>query len=145
MLRGVPFVLLVEDDDDERLLAERALTRAGVNSLIHIADGLQAKSFLEAQAASKDPQMPDIVLMDLKLPGMGGHEVLEWMATRPEFHSLLRYVLSSSGNPQDRVRAEQAQIAGYFVKPLTGPDVESLKHDYLENLARLSSGGGSPA
>src|SRR6202012_2871501 len=66
MPQSVPSVLLVEDDDDERFLAERTLTRAGVRSLIHIPNGLQAKTFLETQAANKDPQMPDIVLMDLK-------------------------------------------------------------------------------
>jgi CheY-like chemotaxis protein len=103
MPQNVPSVLLVEDDDDERFLAERQLSRAGVNSLIHIPNGLQAKTFLETKA-TQAAQMPDIVLMDLKLPGMGGHQVLEWMATRPELGSLLRYVLSSSGNPQDRVR-----------------------------------------
>jgi CheY-like chemotaxis protein len=141
MPQNVPSVLLVEDDDDERFLAERQLSRAGVNSLIHIPNGLQAKTFLETKA-TQAAQMPDIVLMDLKLPGMGGHQVLEWMATRPELGSLLRYVLSSSGNPQDRVRAEQANIAGYFVKPLTAQDIEKLKRDHLDNLARCASGGG---
>ena len=128
MSHHLPSILLVEDDDDERLLAERALSRAGLTSLIHLPDGLQAKDFLETRTQTGTPApLPDILLLDLKLPGMDGHQVLEWMDDKPQFRHLLRYVLSSSGNPLDRSRAEQAQIAGYFVKPLTAQNIELLK------------------
>jgi CheY-like chemotaxis protein len=146
---SIPSILLVEDDDDERFLAERALVRAGLTSLIHLPDGLQAKAYLETRAhAATNAPLPDIVLMDLKLPGMDGHQVLEWMGDKPEFRGLLRYVLSSSGNPQDRSRAEHAHIAGYFVKPLTAVDIETLKRAHRTRLANpdgREEHPGSPA
>jgi CheY-like chemotaxis protein len=131
-----PFILLVEDDDDERFLAERVLTRAGLSQIRHIPDGLQAKHFLEEIATQPREivSKPDIVLMDLKLPGMHGQKVLEWMATRSEFGGLLRYVLSSSGNPLDRDAAAKAHVDGYLMKPLTVENVEHLKQAFRARL-----------
>ena len=131
---AIPFILLVEDDDDQRFLAERVLKRSGMNMIRHIGDGREAKSYLEALATiSEGAKMPDIVLMDLKLPGLHGQEVLEWMAPRPEFSGLLRYVLSSSGNPHDRAEAEKAHVNGYLMKPLTKEDVEGLLKAFKES------------
>ena len=122
-------ILLVEDDEDDLFLEERTLNKAGLNSLFHVSDGQSAIDYLSGQKAYADRTkypLPKAVLLDLKLPEIMGHQVLEWMRTQPELNGCPVYILSSSGETRDRERAEAAKASGYFVKPLTGENVAEI-------------------
>lgn len=119
----LPFsVLLAEDDDDDLFLSKRVLAKAGVASVFHVADGKQAIHYLSGQGVYADRvrhPLPEVMLLDLKMPGFSGHEVLEWLRAQPGLNALKVYVLTSSGERVDRERVEKAGVQGYFVKPLT--------------------------
>lgn len=126
----VPRILLVEDSEDDRYLTERVLTKAGLKTVYNAVDGQVAINYLIGEGAFADRELhplPDIVLLDLKLPEISGHQVLEWMNTRPALKDCRVYILSSSGEARDRARAEAAHAAGYFVKPLTAKNVEEIQ------------------
>lgn len=115
-------VLLAEDDDDDLFLSKRVLAKAGIAPVFHVADGKEAMDYLAGQGVYADRvrhPLPEVMLLDLKMPFFSGHEVLEWVRTRPELGGLKVYVLTSSGEMSDRERAEKAGAQGYFVKPLT--------------------------
>jgi CheY-like chemotaxis protein len=122
-------ILLVEDDADDRFFTERTLDKAGLKSVVHVTDGRVAIDYLSGQGAYADRQMyplPEIILLDLKMPRIDGHQVLEWIQHQPALAGVAVYVLSSSGEVRDRDRAALAQASGYFVKPFTAKDAAAI-------------------
>ena len=98
-------VLLVDDDDDYALIIERALrTAAGVPMEIR-----RARTGDEALAVLRD-FVPDLLLLDLKMPGMGGHEALEEMKGDDVLRSVPVAILSSSDRDDDV--AESYRLGG---------------------------------
>jgi CheY-like chemotaxis protein len=105
-------ILHVEDDDNDALLVEHAFRKeAPQASLVVVTDGRAAQDYL-----SRNEALPDLVLMDLKLPRMTGLEVLEWMKAQPRLQDLPVFILSSSSEKQDVDRAQALGVAGYLSK-----------------------------
>jgi two-component system response regulator len=114
-------VLVAEDDEDDLFLSKRVLAKAGVAPVFCVRDGKEAMDYLAGRGAYEvraDHPLPEVLLLDLKMPAFSGHEVLEWLRTQPELGNLKVYVLTSSDEPRDRSRAQAAGACGYFVKPL---------------------------
>jgi CheY-like chemotaxis protein len=134
-MSGQPYILLVEDDEDDRFFAERTLGKAGLKSVFHVATGQAAVDYLSGERGFADREkfpLPDIILLDLKIPEISGHQVLEWVKAQPQLGTIAVYILSSSGEISDRTRATAANAAGYFVKPLTGQNVETVLRKFQE-------------
>jgi CheY-like chemotaxis protein len=122
-------ILLVEDNEDDKFFTMRTLAKAGLTQVFHAADGQAAIAYLSAQGEYADREkfpLPEIVLLDLKMPGIDGHEVLEWARTQPALAGVALYALSSSGEVRDRQRAALAHASGYFVKPFTAKDAAAI-------------------
>lgn len=122
-------VLLAEDNEDDLFLTKRVLDKAGIGPVLHVENGKEARDYLAGQGPYHDRTrypLPDVVLLDLKMPLLTGHEVLEWLRSRPEFRDLKAYVLTSSDEERDRTRVEKAGIQGYFVKPLVAAHVDKI-------------------
>lgn len=114
-------VLLAEDNEDDLFLSQRVLEKVGI-APAHVANGKDAIDYLAGRGEYADRRrhpLPEVMLLDLKMPFFSGHEVLEWMRARPELSGVKVYVLTSSGETRDRERAEKAGAQGYIVKPLT--------------------------
>lgn len=121
--------MVVEDNEDDLYLTERTLAKQGIKSIFNAADGRSAINYLLGEGAFSNRTLhplPDVILLDLKLPEISGHQVLEWINAQPELSSCLVCILSSSDETRDRARATQAKAAGYFVKPLTEKNVQDL-------------------
>jgi CheY-like chemotaxis protein len=124
-------ILLVEDDEDDRFLAERALRKAGLKVAFHATDGRVAVDYLSGEGKFGDRNtypLPDVVLVDLKIPEITGHQILEWINTQEHLKACRAYILSSSGEVRDRERAEAAKVTDYFIKPLTEENIAKLRN-----------------
>src|SRR5437868_2030655 len=92
-------ILLVEDKEDDIVLIRRALAKAGVvNPLQVVRDGDEAIEYLAGERKYRNREeypLPQLVLLDLKLPGMDGFEVLRWIRGQPGLSSLRVVVLTS--------------------------------------------------
>ena len=122
-------VLIAEDDEDDLVLTKRALHKAGVRRVFHVKDGQDAMAWLSGEgeyAERAGHPLPEVLLLDLKMPLFTGHQVLEWIRARPQFNGLKVYVLTSSNEPRDRSRAEAAGADGYLVKPLTAGHLKPI-------------------
>jgi len=121
-------ILLVEDNEDDVFLMQRALQEAGVINPLHIVeDGQQAVDFLSGNgnfADRKGFSLPAVVFLDLKLPLKSGHEVLSWIRKQPNLESMVVVVLTSSEEPTDVSKSYQLGANSYLVKP---PTVEQLR------------------
>jgi CheY-like chemotaxis protein len=130
-----PTILLVEDNEEDAFLLQRALRRASIDcSLQHATDGEVAIDYLSGNGKYADRSqhpLPTLMLLDLKMPYVNGFEVLEWLATRPDLSHVRTIILTSSGEERDRERAEHFGVQSYFVKPPT-PELMAAVLKFLE-------------
>ena len=114
-------ILAAEDEETDRFILNLAFERATLASpLVMVNDGGECVDYLSRVgrfAGSAPHPLPGLLLLDLKMPRMHGFEVLEWLATRPEFKDLPAVVLSSSPDESDIRKARQLGARDYFVKP----------------------------
>ena len=126
-------ILLVEDDPNDALLVRMAFqrTRSGI-PLIILPNGLEAVNYLKGEGVYADRAkypMPDIILLDLRMPLMSGFEVLQWIRERPGLKRLPVIVLTSSVQEADARTAYEAGANSYLVKPTDFNElVDSIKN-----------------
>jgi DNA-binding response OmpR family regulator len=115
-------ILLVEDDPDHEALAIRALRKANVANEIHVArDGAEAIAYMEGIIAGTHP-MPQLVLLDLKLPKVEGLEVLRAIRSATKTSILPVVVLTSSDEERDIVASYRLGVNSYIRKPVNFTD-----------------------
>ena len=121
-IETMPAILLVEDDPNDALIAQRAFKQAGVpHWIIRLPDGEEAIKYLSGKGQYSDRKanpLPVLVLLDLKMPKITGFDVLTWIRTRPELASIPVVILTGSGLERDRAEAQKLGAVGYEIKPV---------------------------
>jgi CheY-like chemotaxis protein len=115
-------VVLVEDNGDDALLMQRSLRQAGVLRPINVLeDGEAVIRYLSGQgiyANREQYPLPDLLLLDLKLPRKDGFEVLRWLRAQPGLRRLVVTVLTGSREHTDVQLAYELGANSYLVKPI---------------------------
>ena len=123
-------ILLAEDSPDDVVLIKRALEEAHVkNPVLVVSDGEEALAYLEGAGKYSDRirfPLPDIMLLDLKMPKVNGFDVLLAMRQRPELHNVRVLVLTSSEDIRDVNKAYELGASSFLVKPLEFQNFASL-------------------
>jgi CheY-like chemotaxis protein len=116
-----PPILYAEDDENDALLAALAFERAEIrNPLAIVPGGQQAIAYLEGTGQYADRAqhpLPCLVLLDVKMPGRSGLEVLKWVRSQPGLCTLPVLMLTSSNQEGDIQRAYMLGANGYLEKP----------------------------
>jgi CheY-like chemotaxis protein len=124
------FILLVEDDPNDVLLIQRAFRKTGLaNALKVVSNGDEAIDYLRGNAPYDNREqfpLPYLMLLDLKMPGTDGFEVLRWARGEPELKRLLIVVLTSSNLQADVDRAYELGANSYLVKPVEYDEMANL-------------------
>jgi len=115
-------ILLVEDDPNDVLLIQRAFQQNGDSlNLIVLSDGEAALKYLEKarqEDHTEEYPIPQLVMLDLKLPRISGFEVLEWIRNHPRYRHLPVVVFSSSSMQEDVNMAYDLGVNSYLLKPV---------------------------
>jgi two-component system response regulator len=115
-------ILLVEDNADDEALTLRALNKNKVaNKIVVVRDGAEALDYLLCRGtyADRDPHdLPQITLLDLKLPKIDGLEVLKQVRANPNTQRLPIVILTSSSEEQDLIKAYTNGANSYVRKPV---------------------------
>lgn len=123
-------ILLVEDNPDDAFFVQRAFHTAEIrHPLFTVTDGQQAIDFLAGTGRYSDRSvypLPRLVLADLKMPGVSGFDLIEWMRKNPQTRLVPAVVLSSSALPQDVNRAYALGANAYMVKPADARALDRL-------------------
>jgi CheY-like chemotaxis protein len=118
-------LLLVEDNYGDELLTREAFLSAKIqNNIVVARDGEEALSLLRREGKYADAARPDLILLDLNLPCLDGHEVLEQIKTNPSLRKIPVIVLTSSDTEIDVEQCYKLNANGYIVKPI---DLERLQ------------------
>ena len=116
-------ILLVEDDPDHEMLTLRALRRSPVANEVHVArDGEEAIATLFGNEAGEPPPLPQVILLDLKLPKVDGLEVLRRIRENERTRLLPVVILSSSDEEVDIGCAYKLGVNSYIRKPVNFSD-----------------------
>lgn len=120
-------ILLVEDNHGDILLIKRAIKEMAIPHNLMVANTAEvAMNMLERQHEYTSLRIPDIILMDINLPGMNGHEALQLIRSNPSLSYIPVIILSSSRMDADVIKSYQFHANTHLVKPL-----------YLEDLCAL--------
>lgn len=128
-------ILLVEDDSADAMLIRRALEKTGTGfKLARLAHGDDAVAYLSGGEPFEDRDehpLPDVVLLDIKLPRRSGFEVLAWIRSQPGGLSRIPVVmLTSSGHRMDVNRAYDLRANGYLTKPDTARKLQEMLKEF---------------
>ena len=132
-----PVILLVDDNPHDVVLIRLAFRKAGIIDTIRLVkDGGEAIRYINGDGIYADRTQyppPTLVLLDLKMPGANGFEVLKFIRSQEQFDSLVVMVMSGSRDDADIQHAYELGANSYLVKPTKFEDLvkimESLK-DY---------------
>ncbi len=112
-------ILLVEDNADDEQLTLWAMRLSDVPNIIRVArDGAEAIEFLFGPAGVASPKLPDLVLLDLKLPKVSGLEVLERIRSEDRTRMMPIVILTSSDEERDIVESYSLGANSYVRKPV---------------------------
>ncbi len=123
-------ILLVEDIADDELLTLRALKKNKIaNEVIIAHDGQEALNFLFGTEGGRLPDVPALVLLDLKLPKVDGIEVLKKIRSNERTRFMPVVILTSSGEESDVIKGYENGTNSYIRKPVDFEEfVEVVKH-----------------
>lgn len=111
--------LLIEDDDDHAEIVMRTVSWGRSGNTVHrVSDGDAGLAYLRGNEDAMRKR-PDVVLLDLKLPGRDGHEILREIKSDPALRSIPVVMLTTSAAESDRLRAYENFANSYIVKPVS--------------------------
>lgn len=142
-MNDVPLFVLVDDDEDDRLLVKMALKSIG-NTLpvVELSDGSQLITFLQRELTREGDRLLCLVIMDVNMPLMRGTEALRLMRQHPLWQQVPVLIMSTSADPLQAEEAIRAGANGYMVKPSNYRDmVDVIKTTFDTWISPLQGNG----
>ncbi|MBP0483502.1 response regulator [Sagittula salina] len=119
-------VVLIEDDDGEAKAVERAFRKSRIlNRIVRAVDGVEGLALLRGETEHKIEQ-PLVLLVDINMPRMNGHEFLTALRADKNLKDLIAFTLTTSMDAHDIEQAYDRNVAGYLVKERAGEDFIDL-------------------
>lgn len=126
-------ILLVEDNPGDITLTEMAFEKGHINNNLYVVrNGEAALEFLFQRGEYGHAPRPDIILLDLNLPKIDGHEVLEEIRNDDGLHGLPVVILTSSESAKDVKRSYDLNSNAYITKPVQAADFMEVVETFKE-------------
>jgi CheY-like chemotaxis protein len=117
-LRPIEILLVEDNPGDVRLTFEAFKDGKISNNIVSVPDGVEALAHLRPEDSYRQAARPDLILLDLNLPRMDGHELLAELKADPTLARIPVIVLTTSHEEHDVLRAHALDAAGYMTKPV---------------------------
>ncbi len=127
-------ILLVEDDPgDQKLIKNSMLEQRMTNKLYIVSTGEEALEYLKkSKEGNSETPWPELILLDLNMPGMGGMEFLRRIKSSEDFNVIPVVILTTSDSEQDIIESYKLQAAGYVRKPVLLDEFCNIAKDISE-------------
>ena len=133
-------ILLVEDNEGDILLTTEALEESKIINKINVMrDGKAAVNFFETLNSKDD--YPDLVLLDVNLPKMSGHEVLNYIKNNEKYKRIPVIMLTTSSSEKDIMQSYNSHVNCYITKPIDVADFVTAiakVQDFWINIVSIS-------
>lgn len=135
-------ILMIDDSEQDIMLIGDALESSGMlKSLGSVSNGEEAIKYLRKELPYQDKVLPNLILLDINMPVMDGHETLERIKSDEKLKHIPVIMLTTSDSSKDIKKAYKAHSNSYIVKPYEIEDlfniVDTIK-DYWSKTVRLS-------
>jgi CheY-like chemotaxis protein len=145
MKNRIPTLLVAENDEDDFLFLGLAFSKANVQvDLRRVANGDEVIEYLAGENHFADRAaypLPQLILLDLKMPSADGFDVLIWLRKQNDLKNLPAVVLSNSDYPGDIELARALGAKAYLVKPLDADGYAPVVKTLLELWSAAADGG----
>jgi CheY-like chemotaxis protein len=112
-------ILLIEDNPAEVRLTVEGLKEARIaNRLSFVSDGRSAIEYLQRHGKYSDAKRPDLILLDLNLPGIDGREVLKFIKENPQLKVIPTVIITSSEAESDIIKSYESHANCFISKPI---------------------------
>jgi len=127
-------ILLVEDDPgDQKLIKNSMLEQRMTNKLYIVSTGEEALEYLKkSKEGNSETPWPELILLDLNMPGMGGMEFLRRIKSGGDFNMIPVVILTTSDSEKDILESYKLQAAGYVRKPVLLDEFCNIAKDISE-------------
>ncbi|MBX2834271.1 MAG: response regulator [Micavibrio sp.] len=144
-IKNIADILIIDDSDTDTLLMEEALKDTATTSNIHIFNNCKSgMEFLNKSAPHEDAPRPDLVVLDLNMPGFDGLEFLRFIKRDPSYSYIPVVVLTTSSDDNDIEKCYRSMANCYIVKPVnfqTFKKTISVISDFWLGVVRLPPKG----
>lgn len=135
-------ILLVEDNEDHIFLTKKAIKSAmrNLDYEVHVVkDGMEAIEFIKHAGKFKNSPLPNLILLDIKIPGKDGLEVLKELKSDPKYKKIPIVMLTSSESEEHIVKSYELGSNSYVVKPLGYEELISKVREIPEYWCNINS------
>lgn len=112
------WILVIEDNPSDFMLLQMSVGPDTLSRLRHLPDGEQALTLLHELAGAGSASLPDVIILDLNLPRVDGHQVIQEVRSEKALNEIAILVLTSSSSPVERRRALSEGADLYWTKPI---------------------------
>jgi CheY-like chemotaxis protein len=131
-------IMVVDDDRVDTAAIRRSFRELNVrNPVVTARNGIEALEMLRGEGGREKTQAPILILLDLNMPQMDGHEFLDALRADPALRPTPIFVMTTSSSPVDRARAYANNVAGYLLKYQAGQQfadaIRMLEHYWTIN------------
>jgi CheY-like chemotaxis protein len=127
--RKTHFLLVEDSDAHAKLVMFQLYDKELPITVDRVSDGAEALQYLRGEGRFAGRPRPDVILLDLKLPRMDGHEVLESIKNDEHLQSIPVVVLTTSETETDRRKAYGNHANSYLTKPIDYPRFQKMMKD----------------
>ena len=130
-------ILLVEDEENDAMLLKMAFKKNNILNPLHwVKDGLEAIAYLNGEGVYANHALypfPEVLIVDLKMPRMGGLELLQWIRDHSDYKVIPTIIMTSSRQDSDIEKAYELGANTYMIKPSSFNELArmvKLAHEY---------------
>lgn len=132
---------MIDDDAGDTLMAKETIEELNASARMHIThDGFDAMAFLQNQPPYETAPRPDLILLDLNMPRMDGHEFLTWIKQQHELKTIPVVIFTTSNSMQDIEKCYDNYANCYVTKPVDLQDFTTTLnnlHHFWKDTAKL--------
>ncbi len=138
-------ILLIEDNPGDVLLTKKAFERSRLPNRLHVvSDGEAALDFIHQRGAHENAPRPALILLDINLPKVDGHEVLREIKGTPNLRQIPIVMLTSSDAKEDVAASYEAHANSYVTKPPSLHDLTEAVRELEDYWFTLVKRPGAP-
>jgi CheY-like chemotaxis protein len=131
-MKGHFSIVIVDDDQEDHIFLIKAIKQLSpLHEVLSLYTGQLLMDYLEKQGSYENDssELPDLIMLDLNLPGMDGYEVLKRIRSRSKFKSMNIFVLTTCNHEYDRIKSIAYGCTNFYSKPADSKELVKIMED----------------